>query len=458
MAEVVAPRVALSAISVNTAQNAALSSNRLSMGAKRSVGRPSMSGRRSSLHSSAVNAASAGRPSLSASTSGASAASGRRSSTHSRPSSVLGASALSSSVRSDPRPLHDKGYVKEQIHKIILYCMAHAYDRPLSPKLLLSPSSRDFRHLMSFLLQRIDPNFAFSAQPEDDIKRVMKALGYPFPLSKNALQAAGTPHTWPALLLMMAWMVDFLLYDEKVEAADEGAAANTEPHPEKMFFAYLTRSYAAFIQGDDQAAAALEEELANTFGQCAALPDPRTAGLTAPPLTCPSPLARRVAVALCLRLPAVRHASAAEEIARLDARRSCLLGELSAQQAAASTCAALTRKRAEYTSDVAKFERLISDVTAHLAAVNDKLRERQAEAADRKEHEDRLRAEQQQIAATLAAQEFTPLQIQSMSQHTPHPQAEAPAHHSAGRTWEAALTALLCVFSLLCCAQCISSR
>jgi kinetochore protein NDC80 len=106
--------------------------------------------------------------------------------------------------------MHDKAYLKEQINHIILYCTAHHYDRPLSPKLLLSPSAKDFRHLMLFLLQQVDPNFAFTANVEEDIKRYMKLLGYPFNISKNALQAAGTPHTWPALLLMMSWIVDFL--------------------------------------------------------------------------------------------------------------------------------------------------------------------------------------------------------------------------------------------------------
>ena len=266
MAEVSAPRSALSALSVNNAQNVLPSASRLSMGAKRSLARPSLSGRRSSLHSTAV---SSGRLSLSSSAAAsASGAGGRRSSTHSRPSSLHGSS--SSSVRSDPRPLHDKAYLKEQVHKIILYCIAHAYDRPLSPKLLLSPTAKDFRHLMLFFFQQVDPNFAYGSCVEDDIKRTMKLLGYPFSLSKNALQAAGTPHTWPALLLMMSWMVDFLNYDEKVDSGEEhglpAAAGDVDPHPERLFFTYLTQSYAAFIQGNEQQTAQLEEELAHTFG------------------------------------------------------------------------------------------------------------------------------------------------------------------------------------------------
>ena len=173
--------------------------------------------------------------------------------------------------------MHDKAYLKEQIHKIILYCISHQFDRPLSPKLLLSPTAKDFRHLMLFFFQQVDPNYAFGPSVEEDIKRTMKLLGYPFALSKNALQAAGTPHTWPALLLMMAWIVDVLNYDDKVEGGEEGEAAggggsggggvgDVEPHPEKLFFAYLTQSYAAFIQGNEQQTAQLEEQLANTFG------------------------------------------------------------------------------------------------------------------------------------------------------------------------------------------------
>jgi kinetochore protein NDC80 len=180
--------------------------SRQSMGAATNANRQSLGGR--SLHTGKDTTSNNNNNSNASTAVSRTSMSGRRSSTHSRPSSLH---SSASSVRSDPRPMHDKSYLKEQINKIIVYCTTHHYDRPLSPKLLLSPSAKDFKHLMLFLFIQVDPNFAFGSSVEDDIKRYMKLLGYPFSISKNALQAAGTPHTWPALLLMMAWIVDFLV-------------------------------------------------------------------------------------------------------------------------------------------------------------------------------------------------------------------------------------------------------
>ena len=97
-------------------------------------------------------------------------------------------------------------------------------------------------------------------------------------------------------------------------------------------------------------------------------------------------------------------------------------------QAAGSSCAVLRVKKAEYASDVLKFETLISDVTQHLQAVQQKVQERQAEASEKQQQESGLREEQRLIQHTLAAQEFTPLQIQSMSSthHTHSMQRAGP--------------------------------
>jgi DNA repair exonuclease SbcCD ATPase subunit len=107
---------------------------------------------------------------------------------------------------------------------------------------------------------------------------------------------------------------------------------------------------------------------------------------------------------------------AAAEIARLDGERSALQVELSMFSGTAQHCQALRQKKAEYTSDVSKFDQLLQDVAAHQQAVHSKVAERRKEAAERKSQEEQLKEEHSAIQQTLAAQEFTPLQIQSMSQ------------------------------------------
>ena len=127
----------------------------------------------------------------------------------------------------------------------------------------------------------------------------------------------------------------------------------------------------------------------------------------------------------------VRHAAASADIARLDAQRSALQGELSLFASTGQHCQALRQKKAEYSSDVSKFEQLLKDVAAHQLAVHAKAADRRQEAAEKAAQEEQLREEQAAIATTLAAQEFTPLQIQSMS--TDASTHRTPSRHCQGR-------------------------
>jgi SMC interacting uncharacterized protein involved in chromosome segregation len=43
-----------------------------------------------------------------------------------------------------------------------------------------------------------------------------KKLKYPFQISKTALVAVGSPHTWPTLLGALVWLAELLAYRERV--------------------------------------------------------------------------------------------------------------------------------------------------------------------------------------------------------------------------------------------------
>ena len=63
----------------------------------------------------------------------------------------------------------------------------------------------------------MDPNVRFAAKPEEDVPGLFKRLGYPFQISKSALSAVGSPHTWPGLLAALTWLVELLTYDATAE-------------------------------------------------------------------------------------------------------------------------------------------------------------------------------------------------------------------------------------------------
>lgn len=315
----------------------------------------------------------------------------RRSSVHGgRPSSIHGSLSTNPGIRSDPRPISDKAFQKEAIAKIILYCSTHNYDKPLAPKALTGPSAKDFKSLCLFLFRRIDPMYDWSQSinqpnsqtapltPEEDIKKFLRWIGYPFNVSKNALQAAGTPHTWPALLAMLSWLVDLLSYCDAVQSEEEQSCdiSQLDPaKPEKMFFEYVNQSYEMYMSGNDPSRA--DDMLHKSFG--------------------------------------IRNQSIQTQIERDQAEQSRLEAELQSFQTAEADVVALTEKKRQYTEDIGKFRSLLSEVALHLETVDRKLNEKQSEAATIKSKRTQMEAAKQVLVDAIAAQSLTPTQVSALN-------------------------------------------
>lgn len=191
----------------------------------------------------------------------------------SRRSSVFGRGG---SVKSDPRPIDSKKYFHESIKRVIAYLTEHAYDRTISLKMLTTPTTKDFQFVLEFLLRGVDPNYAMDSGKtkfEDEVIGVFKALGYPFEIRKQALYTVGSPHSWPALVATLTWLIDILEYDEEVQARKEEDCFDADV-TFKIFFDYLTKAYRKFLDGDDDCPD-LDEELSMVF-------DARNAQVRAP--------------------------------------------------------------------------------------------------------------------------------------------------------------------------------
>lgn len=168
----------------------------------------------------------------------------------------------SSTRRADPRPLHDKQYMQQCVKNLISYVIDHGYEHPISPKILTNPSSRDFQNIFLFLLRRMDPTFEFQRRFEDEVPVVLKALHYPFSISKSALSAVGSPHTWPSLLGVLTWLMGLLKYgdakQEKEVAAGVVPSSNTasvlspEERRQQLFHSNMVAAYTQFLLGADE--------------------------------------------------------------------------------------------------------------------------------------------------------------------------------------------------------------
>lgn len=124
------------------------------------------------------------------------------------------------------------------------------YDRPNSPKILDSPTQKDYINIVQFMMRyvplslslptapvvavtdaatcrRIDPVFTFGQKVDEELIDLFKRLKYddlfltasltltfiryPVPITKSSVQAIGAPHTWPFLLASLYWLLELVL-------------------------------------------------------------------------------------------------------------------------------------------------------------------------------------------------------------------------------------------------------
>ncbi|XP_036953356.1 kinetochore protein NDC80 homolog isoform X1 [Acanthopagrus latus] len=160
----------------------------------------------------------------------------------------------------DARPLHDKSYVQQCIRQLHEFLTEQGYPGTLSSKTLQSPSTKEFVKMFEFIYRQLDPTFEMpNSKVEEEVPAILKALRYPFVLSKCSMYSVGAPHTWPQALAALMWLIDNvkikwssskqeLLFTDFCEDSDnieEGAEYN------KLFVDYTAETYSKFMQGDD---------------------------------------------------------------------------------------------------------------------------------------------------------------------------------------------------------------
>lgn len=160
----------------------------------------------------------------------------------------------------DTRPLHDKSFVQQCIRQLHEFLTEQGFPGILSAKMLQSPSTKEFVKVFEFVYRQLDPTFEMpNSKVEEEVPAILKALRYPFVLSKSAMYSVGAPHTWPQALGALMWLIDQvkinwslskqeLLFSEFCEDSDnieEGAEYN------KLLLEYTAEAYSKFMQGED---------------------------------------------------------------------------------------------------------------------------------------------------------------------------------------------------------------
>lgn len=316
-------------------------------------------------------------------------ATNRRSSTgpaNSRRSSMGVQQPSSSAPSKDPRPLRDRGFQMETIKNLIAFLAKSSYPYPLSQKLLVAPSARDFQSIFKFIYSQIDPTYEWSKKFEEEVLPVMKALRYPWAheLSKSQLYAVGSMHAWPGLLGMLGWMVDLVNCCDILDSAtstsfnnnNNTAYSTSEATNERLFYQYLIESYKLFLEGSDN------------FDSLLSVLEEGIEG---------------------------RNYKVKEEIKKLSSKLPSAEEELQSLMAAESPLSKARREQEIYCSDIEKFEKFIS----HLHQKKSKFTE--SLANNRKELEDlqasilRMEQERSSLSKQVDAQDVSPEDIDRMN-------------------------------------------
>lgn len=179
----------------------------------------------------------------------------------------------------DPRAILDNKASQQQcIRKLIEFLMANDYQYPISTKSLSRPSAKDFSNIVTFMLRILDPNFQHGSTMkfEDEVSLSFKCLGYPFTMSKTALVAAGSAHTWPSLLAALTWLMERLCAKQAFVEEDylnnpNGMEFTTVDElagkSEMAFYQYLGKSYTAFLTEDMNELERMEVALSERFSK-----------------------------------------------------------------------------------------------------------------------------------------------------------------------------------------------
>uniref|UniRef100_A0A2P2I2K5 Kinetochore protein NDC80 homolog n=1 Tax=Hirondellea gigas TaxID=1518452 RepID=A0A2P2I2K5_9CRUS len=116
--------------------------------------------------------------------------------------------------RKDVRPISDLAFKKNCVDKILNFLIESGYCQMdanvLNRKTITCPTTRDFTGIFSFIYGKLVMDYKLPGRFDEEIPKLLLLLQYPVKLPKSAFASVGSPHSWPALLAMLAWLCDIV--------------------------------------------------------------------------------------------------------------------------------------------------------------------------------------------------------------------------------------------------------
>ncbi|ELU04973.1 hypothetical protein CAPTEDRAFT_118316, partial [Capitella teleta] len=167
----------------------------------------------------------------------------------------------------ETRPISSRAFKDESIRSLLTFLTNHGFPHNLNGRMLQSPTSKDFFRIFEFMYNLLDPSYKVNAngKVEEEIPRLVKELGYPLNITRSALLSVGSPHVWPSLLAMLAWLcnmievqetdVDDLLFPVASDAAFDSVNSENRVSSSRIMtdlkWQFAEKSYQQFMQGAD---------------------------------------------------------------------------------------------------------------------------------------------------------------------------------------------------------------
>lgn len=154
----------------------------------------------------------------------------------------------------ETRPLNSRAYQQRCVKILIEFLTAHGYPNNLTPKMLLSPTTKDFLKVFEFIVKTIEYKYKVSDRYEEEIPKYLRLIGYPFTISRSSMFAVGSPHTWPTVLAALVWLVHLvntgLTMNEELDSLIFPVDFNGTSHT-KLTYKYMVEAYKSYMAGSD---------------------------------------------------------------------------------------------------------------------------------------------------------------------------------------------------------------
>ncbi|MCL7037580.1 hypothetical protein MKW94_028423 [Papaver nudicaule] len=302
-------------------------------------------------------------------------------------------SSTSSGGRNHDVPVIDKRYQNQALKTINAYLSSYQTPFYLKPPL---PSAKDITDTLRFLFVRL--GYANSSTPvkiDEDLPILLDCLKCPFKITKSALKAPGTPHSWPNLCAVLHWLVECCVYNDHIRSTNTTTITNLRSN---KLLDYALRSYEYFIAGDDN----LVDELDNEFR--GKLEFERDSVLS-------------------------KVKELEDEIVLLEKKIESLRTQPSAREA-------LEKEKSMLEDDVNKFNAIINGLTSGIETLENGIKEKEKELEVKYQESRRICEENEELKKTIDAQTVNMRDADRMKRELQGVERDIAEAEDAKNTWE----------------------